>query len=83
MLVVAVAVLLGAPLLARRGPLTVRALEAAAQAVAVLALLLTVGAIRHAAVICVLWGAAAALRVLYPGRVGRPAMGLRGGRRWQ
>ncbi|WP_328343366.1 SCO7613 C-terminal domain-containing membrane protein [Micromonospora sp. NBC_00421] len=71
---VAVAVLLGTPLLARRGPLTVRALEAAAQAVAVLALLLTVGAIRHAAVICVLWGAAAALRVLYPGR---PA-----GRRW-
>lgn len=53
---VAVAVLLGAPLLTRRGPLTVRALEAAAQAVAVLALLLTIGAIRHAAVICVLWG---------------------------
>ncbi|SCE90163.1 hypothetical protein GA0070216_10330 [Micromonospora matsumotoense] len=73
-LVVAVAVLLGAPLLARRGSLTVRALEAAAQAVAVLALLLTVGAIRHAAAICVLWGAAAALRVLYPGQ---PA-----GRRW-
>ncbi|MEU8374071.1 hypothetical protein AB0C22_13215 [Micromonospora sp. NPDC048894] len=67
-LVVAVAVLLGAPLLARRGSLTVRALEAAAQAVAVLALLLTVGAIRHAAVICVLWGAAVALRVLYPGQ---------------
>ncbi|MEU7616937.1 hypothetical protein AB0B27_12685, partial [Micromonospora rifamycinica] len=65
---VAVAVLLGAPLLTRRGPLTVRALEAAAQAVAVLALLLTIGAIRHAAVICVLWGAAAALRVLYPGQ---------------
>ncbi|MEU1603655.1 SCO7613 C-terminal domain-containing membrane protein [Micromonospora matsumotoense] len=73
-LVVAVAVLLGAPLLARRGSLTVRALEAAAQAVAVLALLLTVGAIRHAAVICVLWGAAAALRVLYPGQSA--------GRRW-
>ncbi|KWV30098.1 SCO7613 C-terminal domain-containing membrane protein [Micromonospora rifamycinica] len=74
---VAVAVLLGAPLLTRRGPLTVRALEAAAQAVAVLALLLTIGAIRHAAVICVLWGAAAALRVLYPGQStgGRWVMG--------
>ncbi|QDY10377.1 hypothetical protein FJK98_27195 [Micromonospora sp. HM134] len=71
---VAVAVLLGAPALARRGSFTVRALEAAAQAVAVLALLLTVGAIRYAAVICVLWGAAAALRVLYPGRSA--------GRRW-
>ncbi|MEV0943053.1 hypothetical protein AB0I90_22090 [Micromonospora wenchangensis] len=71
---VAVAVLLGAPALARRGSFTVRALEAAAQAVAVLALLLTVGAIRHAAAICVLWGAAAALRVLYPGQSA--------GRRW-
>ncbi|MFY1624748.1 SCO7613 C-terminal domain-containing membrane protein [Micromonospora sp. WMMD735] len=71
---VAVAVLLGAPALARRGSFTVRALEVAAQAVAVLALLLTVGAIQYAAVICVLWGAAAALRVLYPGRSA--------GRRW-
>ncbi|MBM7079019.1 SCO7613 C-terminal domain-containing membrane protein [Micromonospora humida] len=71
---VAVAVLLGAPALARRGSFTVRALEVAAQAVAVLALLLTVGAIRYAAVICVLWGAAAALRVLYPGQSA--------GRRW-
>ncbi|MFJ8685005.1 SCO7613 C-terminal domain-containing membrane protein [Micromonospora wenchangensis] len=71
---VAAAVLLGAPALARRGSFTVRALEAAAQAVAVLALLLTVGAIRHAAAICVLWGAAAALRVLYPGQSA--------GRRW-
>ncbi|WKU08184.1 SCO7613 C-terminal domain-containing membrane protein [Micromonospora sp. HUAS LYJ1] len=71
---VAVAVLLGAPALARRGSFTVRALEAAAQAVAVLALLLSVGAIRYTAAICVLWGAAAALRVLYPGQSA--------GRRW-
>ncbi|WP_433529727.1 SCO7613 C-terminal domain-containing membrane protein [Micromonospora sp. CA-263727] len=40
------------------------ALDAAAQAVALLALLLTVGAPRHAATICVLWGAAVGLRLL-------------------
>ncbi|MFF5175513.1 SCO7613 C-terminal domain-containing membrane protein [Micromonospora sp. NPDC000089] len=39
------------------------ALEVAAQAVAGLALLLTLGSARHAAAVCVLWGAAVALRV--------------------
>ncbi|MGC4897512.1 SCO7613 C-terminal domain-containing membrane protein [Micromonospora sp. DT31] len=48
-------------------------LEAAAQAVALLALSLTVGALRHAAAVCVLWGAAVAVRVLRRGetQVGR------------
>ncbi|MDZ5444794.1 hypothetical protein U2F26_18930 [Micromonospora sp. 4G57] len=50
-----------------RGPALGVALEAAAQAVAVLALLLTGGALRHAAAICALWGAAVALRVLRRG----------------
>ncbi|MEU4439820.1 SCO7613 C-terminal domain-containing membrane protein [Micromonospora chalcea] len=40
------------------------ALEAAAQAVALLALLLTGGSLRHAAAVCVLWGVAVAVRVL-------------------
>ncbi|MEU1810109.1 SCO7613 C-terminal domain-containing membrane protein [Micromonospora aurantiaca (nom. illeg.)] len=39
------------------------ALEAAAQAVALLALLLTGGSLRYAAAVCVLWGAAVAVRV--------------------
>ncbi|MGY0004460.1 SCO7613 C-terminal domain-containing membrane protein, partial [Micromonospora sp. I033] len=43
------------------------ALEAAAQAVALLALLLTGGALRHAAAVCVLWGVAVAVRVLRRG----------------
>ncbi|MFG3699931.1 SCO7613 C-terminal domain-containing membrane protein [Micromonospora sp. NPDC047620] len=59
---------------ARQGPATAAVLDAAAQAVALVALLLAVGALRHAAAVCVLWGAAVALRVL---RRGEPA-----GRRW-
>ncbi|WP_262284796.1 SCO7613 C-terminal domain-containing membrane protein [Micromonospora sp. MA102] len=43
------------------------ALEAAAQAVALLALLLTGGALRHAAAVCVLWGVVVAVRVLRQG----------------
>ncbi|MFG3683349.1 SCO7613 C-terminal domain-containing membrane protein [Micromonospora chalcea] len=43
------------------------ALEAAAQAVALLALLLAVGSLRHAAAVCVLWGVAVAVRVLRRG----------------
>ncbi|MEE3918436.1 hypothetical protein V2I01_07145 [Micromonospora sp. BRA006-A] len=39
------------------------ALEAAAQAVALLALLLTGGSLRYAAAVCVLWGVAVAVRV--------------------
>ncbi|MFG2058334.1 SCO7613 C-terminal domain-containing membrane protein [Micromonospora sp. NPDC048930] len=45
-------------------PAPTAALEAAAQATAVLALLLTDGALRHAAAVCALWGAAVAVRVL-------------------
>ncbi|MGN9891121.1 SCO7613 C-terminal domain-containing membrane protein [Micromonospora sp. L31] len=63
-LAVAVAVLYAAPPLARRTPVTGRASEGAAQAVALLALLLTASAPRHAAAVCVLWGAAVAPRVL-------------------
>ncbi|SCL64790.1 SCO7613 C-terminal domain-containing membrane protein [Micromonospora peucetia] len=59
---------------ARPGRGTAAALDAAAQAVALVALLLAVGSLRHAAAVCVLWGAAVALRVL---RRGEPA-----GRRW-
>ncbi|MDH6459895.1 hypothetical protein M2302_000046 [Micromonospora sp. A200] len=73
-LAVAVAVLSAAPLLARRTPVTGRAAEGAAQAVALVALLLTASAPRHAAAVCVLWGAAVAPRVL---RRGESA-----GRRW-
>ncbi|MFG1896936.1 SCO7613 C-terminal domain-containing membrane protein [Micromonospora zamorensis] len=51
-----------------------RVLDAAAQAVALVAAVLTVEAARHLATICVLWGAAVALRLL---RRGEPA-----GRRW-
>ncbi|MEW2375334.1 hypothetical protein AB0883_04400 [Micromonospora sp. NPDC047812] len=58
----------------RRGRTAAAALDAAAQAVALVALLLAVGSLRHAAAVCVLWGAAVALRVL---RRGEPA-----GRRW-
>ncbi|MEU6078872.1 hypothetical protein, partial [Micromonospora sp. NPDC047074] len=53
---------------------TATALDAAAQAVALVALLLAVGTLRHAAAVCVLWGAAVGLRVL---RGGEPS-----GRRW-
>ncbi|NYF55000.1 SCO7613 C-terminal domain-containing membrane protein [Micromonospora purpureochromogenes] len=66
-LAVAVAVLYAAPPLARRTPVTGRAAEGAAQAVALVALLLTASAPRHAAAVCVLWGAAVAPRVLRRG----------------
>ncbi|WP_428963748.1 SCO7613 C-terminal domain-containing membrane protein [Micromonospora fluostatini] len=66
-LAVAVLALATAPVLARWQPLSARVLEVLAQAAAGLALLLTVGAIRHAAVVCVLWGTAVAVRVLVPG----------------
>ncbi|MBQ1071805.1 hypothetical protein KBX06_01275 [Micromonospora sp. C31] len=52
---------------ARRGHLAAAALDAAAQAVALVALLLAVGSLRHAAAVCVLWGATVALRVLRRG----------------
>ncbi|MFY1657349.1 SCO7613 C-terminal domain-containing membrane protein [Micromonospora sp. WMMD1274] len=52
------------------------ALEASAQAVALLALLLTGGSLRHAAAVCVLWGVAVAVRVLRRGEspAGRRAL---------
>ncbi|MEU7994953.1 hypothetical protein AB0B83_06390, partial [Micromonospora sp. NPDC049060] len=59
---------------ARRGRATAAALDAAAQAVALVALLLAVGSLRHAATVCALWGAAVALRVL--------PRGESAGRRW-
>ncbi|MEU2017719.1 hypothetical protein ABZ541_16880 [Micromonospora sediminicola] len=55
------------------------ALEAAAQAVALLALLLTVGTLRHAAAVCVLWGAVVALRVLRRGETPAGRRALAGG----
>ncbi|MEH0974831.1 hypothetical protein V6U77_27220 [Micromonospora sp. CPCC 205546] len=58
----------------RRVRATAAALDAAAQAVALVALLLAVGSVRHAAAVCVLWGAAVALRVLRRGESS--------GRRW-
>ncbi|MFI7520807.1 SCO7613 C-terminal domain-containing membrane protein [Micromonospora globbae] len=57
-----------------RGPLLRSVLDAAAQAVALVAFLLTADALRPAAAVCVLWGAAVGLRLL---RGGEPA-----GRRW-
>ncbi|TDB71522.1 SCO7613 C-terminal domain-containing membrane protein [Micromonospora sp. KC721] len=66
-LAVAVSVLFLAPVLGRRAALAGEALEAAAQAVALVALLLTSGGYRHAAVVCVLWGVAVGLRVLRRG----------------
>ncbi|MGB2569766.1 SCO7613 C-terminal domain-containing membrane protein [Micromonospora citrea] len=66
-LAVAVVVLFLTPPLARRVALAGRAMEAAAQAVALVALLFSVPALRHAAALCVLWGVAVALRVLRRG----------------
>jgi hypothetical protein len=57
---------LGALLTTRR-PLEARAVQAAAHAGAVAALLLTVGEPRFAAVVCTLWGLAIGLRALRPG----------------
>ncbi|XTZ14284.1 SCO7613 C-terminal domain-containing membrane protein [Micromonospora echinospora] len=71
-LAVGVLVLGTAALLARRRPAEGLVLDAAAQGVALTALLLTVGSRRQAALICVLWGTAVALRALRPGEsVGR------------
>ncbi|SCL39512.1 hypothetical protein GA0070624_6593 [Micromonospora rhizosphaerae] len=66
-LAVGALVLFAAPVLAAREPAVGVAMEAAAQAVALVALLLTDGALRHAAAVSVLWGAAVALRVLRRG----------------
>ncbi|MEU5724005.1 hypothetical protein ABZ783_19560 [Micromonospora sp. NPDC047738] len=75
-LAVAAAALHAGPLLrpATATPGAALAVAAAAHAVALLALLLTNGALRHAAAVCALWGAVVAVRVL---RRDEPA-----GRRW-
>ncbi|TWH66335.1 hypothetical protein JD77_01287 [Micromonospora olivasterospora] len=73
-LAVAALVLAVAALAAVRAGAAGRALDAAAQAVALLALLQALGSYRHAAAVCVLWGAAVGLRLL---RRGEP-----GGQRW-
>ncbi|MEU8260196.1 hypothetical protein AB0C02_06185 [Micromonospora sp. NPDC048999] len=65
-LAVAVPVLHAVPLLRARAAGAV-ALEVAVQVVALLALLLAGGALRHAAAICALWGAAVAVRVVRRG----------------
>ncbi|MFG1676441.1 SCO7613 C-terminal domain-containing membrane protein [Micromonospora sp. NPDC049282] len=52
------------------------ALEGVAQGVALLALLLTGGALRHAAGVCVLWGVAVAVRVLRRGETPARRRGL-------
>jgi hypothetical protein len=58
-------------LLRRRRPTTAAtveatAVEAAAHAAAVVALLFTVGSVQHAAIVCALWGAAVGVRALWP-----------------
>ncbi|MFF3864893.1 SCO7613 C-terminal domain-containing membrane protein [Micromonospora sp. NPDC001898] len=73
-LTVAVLVLAVAALPAGRDPARGPALDVAAQAVALLAVLLAGGSPRHAAAVCVLWGVAVGLRLL---RRGEPT-----GRRW-
>ncbi|SCG36781.1 hypothetical protein GA0070609_0318 [Micromonospora echinaurantiaca] len=73
-LAVAALTLAVAAALAGRWHPTAATLDAAAQAVALVGLLLTAGSLRHAAAVCVLWGAAVALRLL---RRGESA-----GRRW-
>ncbi|MFF3857178.1 SCO7613 C-terminal domain-containing membrane protein [Micromonospora sp. NPDC002575] len=66
--VLAVAVLvLAAAALPAADPLRGRVLDVAAQAVALLAMLLAAGSPRYAAAVCVLWGAAVGLRLLRRG----------------
>ncbi|MFY1617499.1 SCO7613 C-terminal domain-containing membrane protein [Micromonospora sp. WMMD736] len=72
---VAVLVLAAAAAASGRRALVGRVLDAAAQAVALVAAVLAVESARHLATVCVLWGAAVALRLL---RRGEPAA-----RRWR
>ncbi|MET8152556.1 SCO7613 C-terminal domain-containing membrane protein [Actinoplanes sp. NPDC049668] len=62
----AVLLALGAALVSRR-PQEGRAVQAAAHAGALVALLLAAGSIRHAAAVCTFWGLALGLRALRPG----------------
>ncbi|WP_165878024.1 SCO7613 C-terminal domain-containing membrane protein [Micromonospora sp. MW-13] len=66
-LVVAVLVLAVAALPAGRDPARGPVLDVAAQSVALLGVLLAAGSPRHAAAVCVLWGAAVGLRLLRRG----------------
>ncbi|WP_432955415.1 SCO7613 C-terminal domain-containing membrane protein [Micromonospora haikouensis] len=66
-LAVAVLVLAAAALPSGVDPLRGRVLDVAAQAVALLAVLLAAGSPRYAAAVCVLWGAAVGLRLLRRG----------------
>ncbi|GAB3815351.1 hypothetical protein GCM10027605_62500 [Micromonospora zhanjiangensis] len=67
-LVVAVAALAVGWALRLRRPAEATVLDAAGQAAAVVALLLTLGDPRYAATVCTLWGAAVGIRALRPGR---------------
>ncbi|WP_228986670.1 SCO7613 C-terminal domain-containing membrane protein [Micromonospora sp. DH13] len=69
-LAVAVLALAAAALPSGVDPIRGRVLDVAAQAVALLAVLLAAGSPRYAAAVCVLWGAAVGLRLL---RRGEPA----------
>ncbi|WP_434741552.1 SCO7613 C-terminal domain-containing membrane protein [Micromonospora sp. SH-82] len=70
-LAVAVSTLVAAAVLVRRQPTSSRVLEILAQVVAGVAVLFAFGAIRHAAVVCVLWGTAVAVRLLLGESTGR------------
>jgi hypothetical protein len=72
--VAALALALGA--LLRRRPVEGRAVDVAAFAAAVLALMLTVTEARHAAAVCTLWGAAVAARAVLPGEKARIALAV-------
>lgn len=73
-LAVAALVLAAATLAAGPAPTLGRALDVAAQGVALVALMLAAGSYRHAAAVCVLWGVAVGLRLLRRGELA--------GRRW-
>ncbi|WP_406061638.1 SCO7613 C-terminal domain-containing membrane protein [Micromonospora sp. NBC_00860] len=73
-LLVVAALVLAAAVVTPAGARLGRVLDAAAQAVALVAAVLAVEVARHLATVCVLWGVAVALRLL---RRGEPA-----GRRW-
>ncbi len=75
-LALAAVALAGGTVLGRRAPqgraTESVAVQASAHASAVVALLLTIGSLRYAAVVCTMWGIAVGLRALWPG-TGRSA----------
>ena len=68
---VAAVALAGGAVLRGRRPVEAVAIEAAGHAGAVIALLLTAGAIRYAAAVATLWGVAVGIRALRPGESAR------------